>query len=191
MGTWAKQSKVGNSDGGDGEPTNNILALKAGRPKAQSKAAVPTRALPDRPGRNVHPAGQPKPRRSKEEVEVEREARMKELEDLMHIARMAQEDIARLNLMEEVEDDLPRHLSLKIQKRPYTDIEADSEDEYFNLRDAENGSDSDSSESDNATKAKMRVSVQHHIQTRPSVTHPSSRPRVENASRVLLVKSLW
>ena len=88
---------------------------------------------------------------------------MKELEDLTRIARMAQEDIARLNLMEEVEDDLPRRLSLKIQKRPYTDVEADSEDEYFNLRDAENGSDSDSSESDNATKAKMRVSVQHHI----------------------------
>ena len=164
MGAWAKQSKVGNSDGGDGGPTNDILALKAGRPKVQSKATVPTCALPDRPGRNIHPAGQPKPWRSKEEVEAEREARMKELEELTRIAQMAQEDIARLNLIEEDEDVLPRRLSLKIQKRPYTDVEADSdEDECFNLKDAENGSDSDESESDKATIAKTKVSVQHHI----------------------------
>jgi hypothetical protein len=35
-----------------------------------------------------------------------------------------------------------------IQKRPYMDVEGDSENECFDLRDAENGSDLDESESE-------------------------------------------
>jgi hypothetical protein len=160
-GCLGKAKKGGSSGRCDSGPTNNILASKAGRLKAQSKAVVPTRSLPDRPSWNIHPAGLPTPQCSKEQIEAQHKAKLKELEELLCIARLAWEDIVQLNLMEEVEDDLPICLSTKTQKQPYMDVEGDSdEDEGFDLRDAENGSDLDRSESDKATKAKTKVSVQ-------------------------------
>jgi hypothetical protein len=73
---------------------------------------------------------------------------------------MAKEEIAQLNLMEEVEDDLPICPSTK--KRPFFDVEVDGdEDECFDLRDAEEGLDFDLDEPklDKAIHTKMKVSV--------------------------------
>ncbi|KAN0132292.1 hypothetical protein V8E53_009892, partial [Lactarius tabidus] len=91
--------------------------------------------------------GQPKPRRSKEQIEAEREAKRKALEEKTRITRMAQENLVRMNLREECEDSLrlqhPPHSSTVIQKRYHMDVDTDS-DECFDLGEADNhGSDSD------------------------------------------------
>ncbi|KAI9452657.1 hypothetical protein BJY52DRAFT_1190152 [Lactarius psammicola] len=112
-------------------------APKAGRPSAQVTTTMPTRSLPSRPGRNVHPAGQPKIRRSKEQIEADREAGAKVLEEKIREVQMAKDHLAQLNIMEECEeDDLPLHTqcsSTVVHKRRHMDIETDS-DEAFDLR---------------------------------------------------------
>ncbi|KAH9172314.1 hypothetical protein EDB89DRAFT_2069978 [Lactarius sanguifluus] len=137
-------------------------APNGGGPSTQVKAVVPTRALPSRPGRNVHPAGQPKPpRRNKEQIEADRKVAQKALEEKLHDVRMAKERLVQLNVTEEdEEDDLhllhPQRLSTAIHKRRHIDVESD--DECFDLREADNGSNPDdsSSKSDEATKTKTK-----------------------------------
>ncbi|KAI9440159.1 hypothetical protein BJY52DRAFT_1195572 [Lactarius psammicola] len=134
---------------------------KGGRLNTPVKSVVPTRTLPSRPGRNIHPAGQPKTRRSKEQIEANCEASVKILEEKMHEVRVVKEHLAQLNLMEEhEEDDLPnlhpQCLSTAIHKRHHVDVEADSDDECFDLREADGGSipDDSPSKSDKAAKTK-------------------------------------
>ncbi|KAH8985195.1 hypothetical protein EDB92DRAFT_2029478 [Lactarius akahatsu] len=119
-------------------------APNGGGPSAQVKAVVPTRTLPSRPGRNVHPAEKP-------------------LQEKLHEVRMAKERLVQLNITEEhKEDDLRilhlQRLSTAIHKRRHMDVESD--DERFDLREADDGSDPDdsSSESDEATKTKNKAS---------------------------------
>ncbi|KAI9436717.1 hypothetical protein H4582DRAFT_1816412, partial [Lactarius indigo] len=145
------------------QTADNRVAPKGERRSAQVKAAVATRTLPSRPGRNVHPAGQPKPRRSKEQIEADRQAGAKALKEKLHEVQMAKEHLTQLNLMEEhEEDDLPilhpQRLSTAIRKRRHIDVESD--DECFDLREADNGfnSDDSSSESDKATKTQKKAS---------------------------------
>lgn len=195
-----RRGKAGQGAGfghGDSGPTNNRVASKGGRPNAQVKAVVPTRALPTRPGRNVHPAGQPKTRRSKEQIEADREAGAKALEEKIFEVQMAKKHLAQLNLMEEhEEDDLPvlhpQRLSTAIHKRRHIDIETDSDNECFDLREVDDGSNTDdsSSESDKASKTKTKASVQCHVQIgSPFVTHAANSLGVKNASKVLPVKN--
>ncbi|KAF8258997.1 hypothetical protein EI94DRAFT_1814165 [Lactarius quietus] len=99
-------------------------------------------------GRNVHPAGLPKFRRSKEQIQAEREAKKKATEEKTQKACMAKEHLAQMNLREECEDSLafqhPPHLSVMIQKQCHEDMESDSDgDECFDLRQVECSSDSD------------------------------------------------
>ena len=54
----------------------------------------PTRALPDRSGRNVHPAGLPKSRHSKKQVDADRKAAMKASEEQAHKSQMAKDLLA-------------------------------------------------------------------------------------------------
>ncbi|KAH8977842.1 hypothetical protein EDB86DRAFT_3109076 [Lactarius hatsudake] len=105
---------------------------------------MPTRALPNRPGCNVHPA-----------------AAQKALEEKLHDVRMAKERLVQLNVTEEdKEDDLHllhlQRLSTAIHKQRHIDVESD--DEHFDLREADNGSNPNdsSSESDKATKTKTK-----------------------------------
>ncbi|KAH8980200.1 hypothetical protein EDB86DRAFT_2813877 [Lactarius hatsudake] len=147
---------------GDSGSADNRVAPNGGGPSTQVKAVVPTRALPNRPGRNVHPAGQPKPpRRNKEQIEADRKAAQKALEEKLHDVQMAKERLVQLNVTEEdEEDDLHllhlQRLSTAIHKRRHIDVESD--DERFDLREADNGSNPDdsSSESDEATKTKTK-----------------------------------
>ncbi len=125
---------------------------------------MPTRVLPSRPGRNVHPAGQPKTRRSKEQIEADREAGAKALEEKMHEVWMAKEHLAQLNLMEEhEEDDLPvlhpQRLSTAIHKRRHMDVETDSDDECFDLREVDDGSNPDDSPSESNKATKIKASI--------------------------------
>jgi hypothetical protein len=73
---------------------------------------------------------------------------------------MAKEEIAQLNLMEEVKDDLPIHPSTK--KQPFFNIEVDGdEDKCFDLRNTEEGLDFDLDKPklDKATHTKTMVSI--------------------------------
>ncbi|KAN0130004.1 hypothetical protein V8E53_012158 [Lactarius tabidus] len=114
-------------------------------------------------GCNIHPAGLQKSRCSKEQVEADRKAVLKASEEQAHKSQMAQDLLARMNILEEVEDeDLPTRylqcLSARIDKRHYADIETES-DECFDIRVelVDKDSDRDSpSKPDKATEAKPK-----------------------------------
>ncbi|KAI9435240.1 hypothetical protein BJY52DRAFT_1197719 [Lactarius psammicola] len=133
-------------------------APKAGRPSAQVTTTMPTHSLPSRPGRNVHPAGQPKIRRSKEQIEADCEAGAKVLEEKIREVQMAKDHLVQLNIMEECkEDDLPLHTqcsSTVVHKRRHMDIETDS-DEAFDLREVDGNDNSDNSDSSSPKSDKM------------------------------------
>ena len=136
--------------------------LTAG-PSAQ---VTPTRTLPNRSGRNVHPAGLPKYRRNKAQVEADRKAALKASEEQTFKSQMAKDELAQMNVLEErKEEDLPvlypQCLSARINKWHLADIIESETDECFDIRvDSDEGSDLDSpSQSDKATKAKTTVSV--------------------------------
>ncbi|KAF8259013.1 hypothetical protein EI94DRAFT_1790722 [Lactarius quietus] len=116
-------------------------APKARRLKAQDKAvipATPTCILPDRPGRNIHPAGVPKIQHSKAQTKADREAEMKALDKKLHEICMSKEQLAQMD----------RHL---------VDMETDSE-ECFDLREAGNSSELDSKpESHKAAKTETQA----------------------------------
>ena len=71
---------------------------------------------------------------------------------------IAKERLVQINLREESEEgDLPIHLSSMLHKRSHMEVDTDS-DECFDLKDAANSSDLDSSsESDQVTKTKTKV----------------------------------
>ncbi|KAH9045839.1 hypothetical protein EDB84DRAFT_1246097, partial [Lactarius hengduanensis] len=121
---------------------------KVGRPRAQVKA-TPTRTLPNRPGRNVHPVGQPRPRRTREQVEADHKAEMKALEDRIREVQAAKEHLARLNVTEEREDNLPvahpQAVSTVTHKQRYVDVETDG-DESFDFEEVDDGSHPDNSD---------------------------------------------
>jgi hypothetical protein len=110
--------------------------------------ATPIRKLPDRSGRNVHPAGLPKFRHSKEQIKAERDAAKKALDEKAQKERSAKERLAHMNLTEERNINFPHQhpprLSAMIQKRHNMDtsLETDS-DECFDLREADHSSDLD------------------------------------------------
>ena len=136
---------------------------------ASNTAVKPTRALPDRPGRNIHPAGVRKVRRSKEQVEADRKASLKADQEKIREVQMAQDFLARMNMLEECEEDdlptmYPQRLSTRLNKRLHLNAETES-DECFDIR-VDEYSDSDASplpsptpEPDRATEAKPKVSA--------------------------------
>ncbi|KAH9015023.1 hypothetical protein EDB84DRAFT_1635082 [Lactarius hengduanensis] len=132
-------------------------APKVGRTRAQV-TATPTRSLPSRRGRNVHPAGQPRIRRSKAQIEADLAAGEKALKEKAREVQAAKEHLAQLNIMEECEeDDLPvshpQFLSTVIHKRRHADVETDG-DESFDLSEADNGSHSDASDNSSSKSNK-------------------------------------
>ncbi|KAF8272771.1 hypothetical protein EI94DRAFT_1795772 [Lactarius quietus] len=134
-------------------------APKARRLKAQANITVPTRALPDRPGQNIHHAGLPEKKswHSKEEIEAAHAAELKALQEKIHAIQMAKECFMNMNIEEELEEyELPIRLSTKTHKWRWNNVEADS-DECFNLNEADDGLDVDvPSESYMATETKTK-----------------------------------
>ena len=123
----------------------------------------PTRALPNRSGRNVHPAGLPKSRRSKEQVDADRKAAIKASDEQAHKSQMAKDLLARMNILEDREEEdlptlYPQRLSARINKRCHADTGTES-DEFFDIR-VDEDSDLDSpSETEKAIEAKPKVGV--------------------------------
>ncbi|KAH9008922.1 hypothetical protein EDB83DRAFT_2531425 [Lactarius deliciosus] len=129
-----------------------LEAPKVGRTRARV-TATPTRSLPSRRGRNVHPIGQPRIRCSKQQIEADLAAREKTLEEKTREVQASKERLAQLNIMEECEeDDLPvshpRFLSTVIYKRRHADIETGGDDDSSHSDD----SDDSSSKSNKATE---------------------------------------
>jgi hypothetical protein len=103
------------------------------------------------------------------QVEADRKATLKVLEEKACKDQMAKDLFARMNILEEDEDEdlparYPQRLSTRINKRHYIDIENES-DECFDIR-VDDVSDLDSpskSDCDKAAKAKTKVSVHYHL----------------------------
>ncbi|KAF8256688.1 hypothetical protein EI94DRAFT_1852452 [Lactarius quietus] len=160
-------------------------APKVRRLKAQDKAvipATPTRILPDRPGRNIHPAGVPKIWCSKVQTKADREAEMKALDKKLHEICMSKEWLTQMDVMEECEEDKeddflqhPPRLSAMIQKRHLVDMETDSE-ECFDLREAGNSSELDS-------EPESHKAAETETQAADTETKRSRKKRIKGAAR--------
>ena len=161
--------------------TGNNAALKkakghadvASQPSAKAKALCrqkrtavvdPRDPLPDRPGRNVHPAKPTATRRTSQEVAAEREAKKRAMEEKIREGERAKEFLALMNINEdrnneELLTENPQRLSAAIRKRgrkhhASTDDSDDGED--FDFDAVEDGVDSDES-SVGPAKAKGRT----------------------------------
>ena len=138
-----------------GDYTDNSQ-LPAQRTKAtgtRKPAEVTTRdPLPDRKGRNVHPAPTKPTRRTSQEVEAEREAKRKAVEQKIQELEEAKCRLAEMNVSEDIQDDAidqnyPQRLSVAIRKRQHAEIEEDSDNqELFDFRDVDEMSSQSESE---------------------------------------------
>jgi hypothetical protein len=116
--------------------------------------------LPDRTGRNTHPCPKKATRHSHQEVEAEREAKAKAIEEQIQKLETAKRLLAEANAYEDIENynmDNPQRLSTVIQKRKYVDVDSDSNDgELFDFKDVDKMA--DTSEDEEPVKQKV-VSV--------------------------------
>jgi hypothetical protein len=164
----------------DTKPANEVdnqpaaKRLNAGVPKVprqQRKAGdtrkvaiVPPRdPLPDRTGRNVHPGPKKATQRSHQEVEAEREAKAKAIEEQIQKLEMAKRLLAEANAFEDIENDAmdqnPQRLSTVVQKRKRVDVVGDSDDgELFDFKDVDEMIDTSEDDSEEPVKQKV-VSV--------------------------------
>lgn len=124
----------------------------------QRVADPPRDPLPDRTGRNVHPCPKKATRRSHQEVEAEREAKAKAIEEKIQRLEEAKRLLAEINASEDIENDAmdqnPQRLSTVNQKRKHTD--SDDDGEVFDFKDVDRMI--DTSEDDEPVKQKI-VSV--------------------------------
>jgi hypothetical protein len=155
----AKRLKANNA----GVPQVPCQQRKAG--DTQKVAIVPPRdPLPDCTGRNVHPGPKKATRRSHQEVEAERGAKAKAIEEQIQELETANRLLAEANAFEDIENDAtdqnPQRLSTVIQKRERVDVVGvvgDSDD--GELLDSENVDELiDTSEDEEPVKQKV-VSV--------------------------------
>jgi hypothetical protein len=111
---------------------------KTSRKQKQSANATPREPLPDRPGRNVHPAGQRATRRTPQEVAAEHEAKKRAIEEKIREGEKAKELLAQLNVDEDLRDEEmltknPQRLSAAIRKRGRQYLEDDEDGEEFDF----------------------------------------------------------
>ena len=90
--------------------------------------------LPDRPGRNVRPAGKQPKRRTTEEVVAERKAKQKAIEEKIRELEDVKRCLAEMNASEDIQDDEmneenPQRLSAAVRKRAHVELESDNDDE--------------------------------------------------------------
>ena len=127
--------------GSVGDASQPSAKVKALCRRKRTLVVDPRDPLPDRPGRNVHPA---KPlatttRRTSQEVAAEREAKKRAMEEKIREGEKAKEFLALMNINEDLDDEElltenPQRLSAAIRKRGRADLdETDSEGEYFDL----------------------------------------------------------
>lgn len=118
-----KRAKVNNAHDND-PPRQRAKANSSNKPTARDP-------LPDRQGRNVHPAGEKPKRRSSQEVAAEKEAKAKALEERAQKIEAAKKLLAEANAYKDIQDDemgdiIPQCLSTAVRKRQYAEIDDDS-----------------------------------------------------------------
>jgi hypothetical protein len=140
----------------DKQPNNRRRTEAKTANKVRGQKQVPARdPLPDRQGRNIHPAGQPTARRTPQEVAAEREAQKMALEEKIREGQRAKQLFALMSLAEEKMDEEmptrnPQRLSAAICKRRQDCLDENSdEDEEFDFREIDEAI-SESSESDDS-----------------------------------------
>lgn len=125
-----------------------------GKVGGSRKAAevAPRDPLPDRKGRNVHPAPKTTTRRSSQEVAAEREARKKAIEKRIKELEDAKRLLAETNASEDIDDDAmvednPQRLSAAIRKCRHIELESGSDgEESFDFKDVDEALDLSESE---------------------------------------------
>ena len=125
-----------------------------GKVGGSRKAAevAPRDPLPDRKGRNVHPAPKTTTRRSSQEVAAEREAKKRAIEKRIKELENAKRLLAETNAFEDIDDDAmlednPQRLSAAIRKRRHIELESGSNgEESFDFKDIDEALDLSESE---------------------------------------------
>ena len=162
----AKCSKAGNA----GIPKVPRRQRKAG--DTQKVAIDPRRdPLPDRTGRNVHPCPKKATRRSHQEVEAEREAKAKAIEEQIQRLEEAKRLLAEINASEDIENDAmdqnAQRLSTVNQKRKHADVTDSDDGEVFDFKDIDEMI--DTSEDDEPVKQKIvSINLRQKAQKTPT-----------------------
>jgi hypothetical protein len=139
------------------DTATNQVALQHDKANSSQKPVEARDPLPNRKGRNVHPAPKKKTRRSAQQVAADRAAKQKEIEDKIRELEEVKKRLAETNVAEDIEDEdmgeeNPQRLSAAIRKRQYVELEDDSDaGEAFDFQEAE---EMDSSESEEPVKKK-------------------------------------
>jgi hypothetical protein len=111
----------------------STLPSEENRPNCSAVEPASRDPLPDRPGRNVHPAGKLPKRRTPQEVAAERDAKARAIEQKIRELEDAKRQLAEMNASEDMYDDEmdkgnPQRLSAATRKCAYDELEANSDD---------------------------------------------------------------
>ena len=133
---------------------------KKGRPRKQPQDITQRAPLPDRSVRNIHPAGQPTPRRTSKEVAAEREAQRQALEAKIREGEQAKLLFAQMNVAEECLDDEmnvdnPQRLSVALRKCGRDDFDASDNGEHFDFAAIDEASPSEADDSEPVQQPKV------------------------------------
>ncbi|KAI0298193.1 hypothetical protein BC826DRAFT_907194 [Russula brevipes] len=133
---------------------------KTSRSQKSHNIVTPRDPLPDRPGRNVHPAGQKTTRRTPQEVAAACEAQKQAIEEKIREGERAKALLAQMNANEDLQDELmltenPQRLSIATRKRGRECPAENESGEEFSFAEVDQGSSSeDTSDSEKPTKGK-------------------------------------
>jgi hypothetical protein len=110
----------------------------SGEVKKPNEVAAIRDPLPNRPGRNVHPATPKRTRRTAQEVAAEREAQKQAIEEKIREGERAKELLAQMNVNEGLEDEQmltknPQRLSAAIRKRGRKCLDESEDGEDFDF----------------------------------------------------------
>jgi hypothetical protein len=171
----AKRTKVSSSKPTETPIKATHMKANKGRTRKQPREHVARDPLPDRRGRNIHPAaGQLTTRRTSQEVTADRESQRRALEEKIRQGEKAKELFALMSIAEEQFDEEmltrnPQRLSAAILKHGRDCLEEDSEvGEVFNFEEVDNGTTSESDDSvvqpqAKAAELKSKVSTQQYV----------------------------
>ena len=111
-------------------------------PARKKAVAAPRDPLPDRPGWNAHPAGQPAKQRTPQEVAAKQNAQRKAIEDAIWAGERAKQLLAQMNVSEDRQDngmdaENPQRISAADRKHAYDKLEGNSDGELFDFNGVE------------------------------------------------------
>lgn len=155
-----------------GDARETPAEASKGRTRKQAKEYMPRDPLPDRQGRNIHPAGLPTTRRTSQEVAAHRESQKKALEEKIREGERAKQLFAQMSIAEEQLDEEmplrnPQRLSAAICKHGQDRLEDSDMGEDFDFEEVDDGSSSESDVSvvQPAQRSKVSGDISHQTWT--------------------------